>query len=49
MVRNFKRKTEKGKAKHDVLLRAARLVGLGSSIRKAAADFNVNYRTLAIY
>ncbi|CAH2004995.1 unnamed protein product [Acanthoscelides obtectus] len=47
MVRNFKRKTEKGNAPPDVLLRAARLVRLGSSIRKVAADFNVNYRTLA--
>ncbi|CAH1985292.1 unnamed protein product [Acanthoscelides obtectus] len=49
MFRNFKRKTEKGKAPPDVLLRAARLVRLGSSIRKAAADFNVNYRTLTRY
>lgn len=46
MIRNFKKKTEKGKAEADVLLRAARLVKLnGFSIRKAAADFNINYRT----
>ena len=50
MVRNFQKKTEKGQASSNVLLRAARLVKLnGSSIRKAAADFNVNYRTLARY
>ncbi|CAH1967996.1 unnamed protein product [Acanthoscelides obtectus] len=47
MVRSFKRKTEKGKAPPNVFLSVARLVRLGSSIRKAAADFNVNYRTLA--
>lgn len=50
MVRNFKRKTENGKVPPDVLLRAARLVKLnGSSIRRAAQDFKVNYRTLARY
>ena len=51
-MRNFKRKTERGKISADVILRAARQVKKQwtvDQIRNVAAEFNINYRTLTWY
>ena len=50
VMRNFKKKTDRGQTPADVILRAARSVkNNGQSIRSAAVEFGVNYRTLARY
>ncbi|KAK4878320.1 hypothetical protein RN001_010826 [Aquatica leii] len=52
MVRTYKRKTDRTTPSSDVLLRAARAVKDNDhpiSIKQAAKDFNVHYRTLARY
>lgn len=49
-MRNFKRKSERGKTPPDVMLRAARAVKLqGQSVRSAASDFRIPFNTLRRY
>ncbi|KAJ3666433.1 hypothetical protein Zmor_001875 [Zophobas morio] len=48
MVRTYKKKTDRYIPPADIFLRAARDIRNGiSSIRKAAADYNINYKTLS--
>ncbi|XP_067129333.1 uncharacterized protein [Centruroides vittatus] len=50
MVRNYKRKTDRNAQPEDVLLSSAKAVkndGQPISIRKAAEEYNIYYRTLA--
>lgn len=49
MVRNYDPKTDRGKADGEIMQRAVEAVRKGSSVRKAAADYNVNRTTLARY
>lgn len=49
-MRNFKRKSERGKTPPDVMVRAARAVKLqGQSLRSAASDFGIPFNTLRRY
>lgn len=49
-MRNFRRKSERGKTPPDVMLRAARAVKLqGQSVRLAASNFNIPFNTLGRY
>jgi len=50
VMKHFKWKTDRGSTPPDVMLQAARQVkNNGQSIRKVASEFNINYKTLAIY
>lgn len=49
-MRNFKRKSERGKTPPDVMLRAAKAVKIeGLSLRAAAMVFNIPFNTLRRY
>lgn len=49
-MRTYKRLSDKGKTKADVMLRAARQVKVdGRSVRSVAKDFDMPYRTLDGY
>ena len=50
MLRNYTRKSERGIAKLDEMLRAVRHIkSTGESIRKTAESFGTNYKTLSSY
>lgn len=50
MVRNYKRKTDRGKAPPDVVQQAAEdVIQHGTSLRQAAEAYNVNFMTLFWY
>ena len=50
MPRNYTRKSERGIAKPDEMLRAVRHIkSTGESIRKTAESFGINYKTLSRY
>ena len=50
MPRNYRRKSERGIAKPDEMLRAVRHIkSTGESIRKTAESFGINYKTLSRY
>ena len=50
MPRNYTRKSERGKAKPDEMLRALRHIkSTGESNRKTAESFAINYKTLSRY
>ena len=48
MPRNYRKKSERGTAKPDEMLRAVRHIkSTGESIRKTAESFGINYKTLS--
>ena len=50
MVRNYKKKTNRGTIDKSTILEAVRAVKLnGRSIVQVSADFNINYRSLQRY
>ena len=50
MPRNYRRKSERGIAKPDEMLRAVgHIKSTGESIRKTAESFDINYKTLSRY
>ena len=50
MPRNYRRKSNRGIAKPDEILRAVQHIkSTGESIRKTAESFGINYKTLSRY
>ena len=49
MVRNYQRKTDRGTFTKEIMRAAVQTVLSGTSVRKAAQEFDLSYKTLGRY